>query len=236
LVTIQIYGVRLTVEDAMALAALGADHVGFDVWPNDEISLRQAREVVKCLPSSVVSVALPRSVEPEGIIKVAMQVKPDVVMTSAHLLEGPEDEGADTLAQVRKWMGDRGLMVGVAVPLAHGDPDWMPLERARRFEVYADFICLDTMIGDRIGETGQVHDWRVSRRIVQECRKSVILAGGLSPENVTQALEMVGPWGVDACTSLDVRPGKKDLTKVEAFIRRIRCWEGGHCLSHRCGN
>lgn len=223
----------LTVEDAIAVAALGADHVGFDVWPDDETSLRQAEEVVKCLPSSVVSVALPRSVEPEGIIKVATQVKPDVVMTSAHLLEGPEDEAADTLAQVRKWMGDRGLMVGVAVPLAHGDPDWMPLERARRFEGHADFLCLDTMIGGRIGETGRVHDWRVSRRIVQECHKPVVLAGGLSPENVTQALEMVRPWGVDACTSLDVRPGKKDLAKVEAFIHHVRCWEGGHSLVHR---
>ncbi len=230
MIKIQIYGVNLMVEDALGIAALGADHVGFDVWPHDDTSLRRARAAVKCLPASVLSVALPRSIELEDIIKVARQVRPDVVMTSARLLEGPEDEAAYALTQVRRGVRDRGLMIGVAVRLAHREPHWKPLELARRFEAYGDFLCLDTMIGNRIGETGQVHDWRVSRRIVEECDKPVILAGGLNSENVTQALEIVRPWGVDACTSLDLHPGKKDLTEVEAFIHRIRRWEGGNDL------
>jgi phosphoribosylanthranilate isomerase len=103
------------------------------------------------------------------------------------------------------------------------------------YQEVADIILLDTYAGDHsegstevpgwIGITGQTHDWTVSRQIVEQCHKPVILAGGLTPHNVRAAIEAVHPWGVDSCTGTDLYRGKKDLDKVAAFVRAVRNWE-----------
>jgi len=67
-----------------------------------------------------------------------------------------------------------------------------------------------------------VHDWEVSRLIVERCSVPVILAGGLTPDNVTEAIHTVRPWGIDSNTPLNLRKGEKDLDKVRAFIDAIR--------------
>ena len=100
----------------------------------------------------------------------------------------------------------------------------MALERQQN----ADFILLDTKFPDDeaglpgwIGVNGKVHDWGVSRRIVERCSVPVILAGGLTPKNVTEAIFTVPPWGIDSNTSLNLRRGKKDRGKEGAFIEAV---------------
>jgi len=76
-----------------------------------------------------------------------------------------------------------------------------------------------------IGITGKVHDWTVSRKIVEQSKRPVILAGGLNPDNVAAAIKAVQPWAVDSCTGTDVCRGKKDLAKVAAFVKAARASE-----------
>ncbi|MBU6473732.1 MAG: phosphoribosylanthranilate isomerase, partial [Alphaproteobacteria bacterium] len=90
----------------------------------------------------------------------------------------------------------------------------------------ADYLILDSgsTKSPVTGATGQPHDWNISARIVAESPVPVVLAGGLSPENVAEAVRIVRPWAVDSFTRTD-RPGQrgvKDPERVRAFARNAR--------------
>ena len=96
---------------------------------------------------------------------------------------------------------------------------------ARDYEGVADWLLLDSHDpGDRqIGAQGITHDWSISRRIVEAVSTPVILAGGLGPDNVADAIKAVGPAGVDSKTKTDSADGEtKDLQKVAAFVEQAR--------------
>jgi len=71
-----------------------------------------------------------------------------------------------------------------------------------------------------LGGTGRVHDWKVSRRVVESTQKPVFLAGGLTPENVARAIDVVGPFGVDVCSGVR-SGGRLDARKLEALVAAI---------------
>jgi phosphoribosylanthranilate isomerase len=98
------------------------------------------------------------------------------------------------------------------------------VEEALRAAEDADALLLDSGNPDcavkQLGGTGRVHDWRLSRRIVELSPKPVFLAGGLKPENVRAAIEQVGPFGVDLCTGVR-SDNRLDPRKLEAFFREV---------------
>src|SRR5690606_12944148 len=94
--------------------------------------------------------------------------------------------------------------------------------KARDYAPAADMLLLDTAHEGRIGGTGVTHDWSVSARIVEASRVPVILAGGLNPGNVADAIERVGPAGVDANSGLEHGDGRKDFEKIKAFVNAAR--------------
>lgn len=96
------------------------------------------------------------------------------------------------------------------------------IKLAREFEKTADAILLDSRTEDRLGGTGKVHNWEVSRKIAEEVSVPVILAGGLSPENVEKAVEKVRPYGVDANSRLKGEKGFKDRKKIREFVRKAK--------------
>jgi phosphoribosylanthranilate isomerase len=80
-----------------------------------------------------------------------------------------------------------------------------------------------------VGATGRTHDWSISRQIVEQFGVPVILAGGLSPENVAESIQQVRPWAVDSNTATN-NPGdpvKKDMRRVAAFVAAVRSMEEG---------
>jgi phosphoribosylanthranilate isomerase len=98
------------------------------------------------------------------------------------------------------------------------------LQDVREFGPLVDAFITDTWdprTGAR-GATGKTHDWDVSRRIVEESARPVILAGGLTPENVARAIERVRPAGVDAHTGVETPDGAKDPARVLAFVEEAR--------------
>ena len=88
----------------------------------------------------------------------------------------------------------------------------------------ADALLLDsgnpTLAVKELGGTGRVHNWQVSRQIVEQSRVPVFLAGGLNPENVRQAVDVVQPYGLDICSGVR-RNGHLDANKLEAFMNML---------------
>jgi phosphoribosylanthranilate isomerase len=96
---------------------------------------------------------------------------------------------------------------------------------AQAYDGVVDWILLDShRMGDvQIGAQGVTHDWSISRKIVESVRTPVILAGGLGPDNVKEAIRSVRPAGVDSKTRTDLKgTHTKDLEKVEAFYRAAK--------------
>lgn len=83
---------------------------------------------------------------------------------------------------------------------------------------YVDIIHLDSKVKNKLGGTGQTHDWSISRKIVELSKKPVILSGGLKPENVRKAIDTVHPFGVDVYSGVLNEKKELDLAKVREFI------------------
>jgi len=88
----------------------------------------------------------------------------------------------------------------------------------------ADMILLDSgnpnLAVKELGGTGRTHDWEISRKIVEQSAKPVFLAGGLGADNVAEAIEAVGPFGIDLCSGVRTN-GKLDSSKVERFMNQL---------------
>ena len=223
MITIQIYGIK-TLEDALAIVDMGAQHIGLEV-ESDLEDQKTIRNIIDHLPSSVITVLLPLFTDPDEIIEVTSLLAPNIL----HLCADVDEYSENDLQRIKSGLPSIQIMLSVPV----GSPGYADridsLAIALELQQNADFILLDTKFPDDetglpgwIGVTGKVHDWEVSRRIVERCSVPVILAGGLTPENVTEAINTVHPWGIDSNTPLNLRKGKKDLGKVRAFIEAIR--------------
>lgn len=103
--------------------------------------------------------------------------------------------------------------------------DKVSIELAKEYDGIVDYLLLDSHLqGDtQVGATGRIHDWDVSRRIIEGVQIPVILAGGLGPDNVAEAIRAVKPAGVDSKTRTDRIDRKgKDIEKVREFIEIAR--------------
>ena len=76
--------------------------------------------------------------------------------------------------------------------------------------------------GGRRGATGKTHDWRISRAVVEAVRVPVILAGGLNPDNVAEAVRAVRPWAVDVHTGVENADGSRSLSLARAFVANAK--------------
>ena len=98
------------------------------------------------------------------------------------------------------------------------------LDQARILARRVDALILDTYDPEsgKGGATGKTHDWQISRAIVDAVAVPVILAGGLTPDNVEAAIAQVQPWGVDVHTGIEDPDGSRNLEKIRSFIRRSK--------------
>jgi phosphoribosylanthranilate isomerase len=124
------------------------------------------------------------------------------------------DPSVPALRELRTLLSPRKIIGKVSV---EGEA---ALERAREIEPFVDAIVLDTRdrATDRVGGTGMVHDWSISARVASASRVPVILAGGLTPDNVARAIGAVRPWGVDVNSGVETSDGRKDEDRVRRFI------------------
>jgi phosphoribosylanthranilate isomerase len=212
-VLVQIYEVQ-TPEEALALTRLGVDHIGVLVgdgrFPR-ELSPARAKAIFAAVPPSAKRVALSLSENPEEVASIIEETRPDIVQLQAAI-----DDFSVAMTRALK---DRFPETPVmrAIPVL-GETS---IAIARSYDGIAEFLLLDSYDEGtgQFGALGRTHDWRLSRRIVESVGIPVILAGGLGPENVAEAIAAVAPAGVDSKTLTDCPDGTgKDLEKVRAFV------------------
>ncbi|MFN3535116.1 MAG: phosphoribosylanthranilate isomerase, partial [Desulfatiglandales bacterium] len=143
-------------------------------------------------------------------------------------------EGSKLLQlRLKESLADIKIMRTLPVPVGHSNMDFIE-ELFSDFEESSDFFLLDTWVDEApvqnyIGITGRTCNWDIAKRIVEASKKPCILAGGLSPENVYNAISYVRPYGVDTCTQTNRRDSKgdvirfqKDFFKLEKFVKEAR--------------
>jgi phosphoribosylanthranilate isomerase len=200
-VKVKICGVR-TLEEAVAALDAGADALGFNFWPRS-----------------------PRYIAPEAAREITRSVSPLASLIGVFVNE--ETRRIEEIVSV----------AGLSAVQLHGDETPEFCERMssikviKAFRVGADFnvevirsypvsmALLDTSIKGSYGGTGRRFDWRV----VVEAKQiaPVMLAGGLSIENVAEAIQHVRPFAVDVCSGVEAEPGRKDLNKLRKFMAAV---------------
>lgn len=184
-----------TEEDALLAVAMGADAVGFNFTPCErQIAPGKAADIAKRLPPDVLTVGIFRNDAPDRVIKV----------TLAAGLNAAQLHGHETAEETREI---RSKLQVVIKAFPAGDPG---LDHADDFG--ADAILIDSTAPG----SGEVFDWALAEGAPSNRR--IILAGGLTPENVADGIERVQPWGVDVATGVESSPGRKDPSKLKDFI------------------
>jgi phosphoribosylanthranilate isomerase len=189
-----------TPEDALAAASSGADAIGlvFAESPR-KVSLEEAREIAAALPEGVLKVGVFVNEEPEEVLRIAREVGLDYAQ-----LHG--DETPETVTFLREG--------GVKVMKALRVRDEGSLAAMEGYG--ADLVMLDAWSEKARGGTGKRFDWALAKSL--RGRGNIVVSGGLSPENVREAISFFAPYGVDASSSLEEAPGKKNEERVRRFV------------------
>ena len=215
---VQIYEVS-SPEEANALGDLGVDHIGVLVGDGSfprELTIDHARLVFSAIPSSSKGLALLLSSDVRLIENVISELNPPIL----HLGASTDLLTASTVRNLKKQYGPLTVMRSIPV---FADES---IAIAKSYDGIADMLLLDShRPGDRqIGALGIPHSWVIDRKIVESVRIPVIIAGGLGPDNVIDAIRAVRPTGVDSKTKTDKDDGShtKDLQKIKRFVARAK--------------
>ena len=191
------------IDDAHLAASLGVDAIGFVFVPASLrcVEATQASAIAVALPPLVSLVALFKDASAEQIKQVIATLRPQILQ-----FHGAED---------------------AAFCQSFGLPYWksVSMQQPANFAVVqathpqAQALLLDSHGADGMGGTGQVFDWT---RIPSASRQALILAGGLRPENVAQAVRIARPSAVDVSSGIEASPGVKDAARMRAFVEAVR--------------
>jgi len=192
-------------EDALAAVASGADALGFNFYqPSPRyITPQNARAIVDQLPDAVLTVGVFVNEELESVRSIA-------TLAGLKALQLHGDESPEYCRQ----LAADNYVIKTFTVAGSFDP-----QLAQMYEVQA--IMLDTRDNNLRGGTGRVFDWSVAQQL-RPLLPNLFLAGGLSPENVAEAVTTVRPYAVDACSSLELKPGIKSHERVSVFIDAVR--------------
>jgi phosphoribosylanthranilate isomerase len=199
MVYVKVCGIT-TPDDARLVAGYGADAVGliFAKSPR-KVSVEEARMIAAALPDGVLKVGVFVDAEPEEVLRVAARVGLDYAQ-----LHG--DESPEVVSAMR----GGGLKVIRALRIRDADS-------FGAMEGYgADLFLLDAYSKRARGGTGERFDWEVAKSL--KGRGNILVSGGLTPENVREAIRFFEPYGVDASSSLEDAPGKKNVERVRRFV------------------
>ncbi len=205
-------------EDALVAVDAGADAVGFVFYEKSprNITPAAAREIVD---------KLPRELERVGVfvntpVSDADKILREVGLTTAQVYSGPAEEWCDWYQTT-----DRKIMWAVPGEATKDEVFGIGWLGAKRISA----IVFDSGSADRPGGTGERFDWQGTSALIWSfgtfSEIPIVIAGGLTPTNVSEAIKMFRPWGVDVASGVEAKPGKKDAEKVRAFVRAVRAAE-----------
>ncbi len=195
---IKICGIT-SADDALLATALGADAVGLIMAPSTrQIAPPRAEEIVRRLPPDVLTVGVFRDEAPSRVIEIVNRCG----------LKAAQLSGRESMEDTRLI---RENVPAVIKAFSGGSP---ALAVADQYG--ADIVMVDS---DTPG-SGQVFDWSLAEGAPGGIR--LLMAGGLTAENVAMAIDKVRPWGVDVATGVEMSPGRKDPARLRAFINAVR--------------
>jgi phosphoribosylanthranilate isomerase len=199
-----------SLDDALASIEAGADALGFVFAPSKRrVSAEQAATIVAQIPAQVERVGVFNDAPAAHVAEVVEQVG----LTAVQLHGKETPEFIQELAG--RWPQGRRISV-IKTVLVNGD-------FATRFtHVCNDYPEIDCILLDSGGGSGRTFDWETARPLVDRARKRLIVAGGLNPENVGEAIRKFAPWGVDVVSGVEREPGRKDAMKLKAFVAAVR--------------
>ncbi len=203
MVKVKICG-NTNLDDAMAAVQAGADAVGFVFYAQSPraVDPKTAAEIISRLPPFVVPVGVFVNEEPSGVRRIMKECK--IPLAQLHGDESPT------------YCDELGCPVIKAIRIRDGHD----LERMAAYRV-SGFV-LDAFVEGKPGGTGVTIDWDLAAQA--QVLGPIILAGGLTPDNVLEAVRQVRPYAVDVTSGVEASPGKKDHAKVRAFIANVKSW------------
>jgi phosphoribosylanthranilate isomerase len=203
MVQIKICGIT-NAEDAQAAVEAGADALGFNFYRKSPryIAPVEARRIVGQMPQRVLCVGVFVNEESDAVRRIV-----DEAGLGAAQLHG--DESPEFCGSLGGVLTIKALRVG----------EDFRVERVGDFKTEA--ILLDAFSGIAFGGTGRTFDWKIARRACELTAK-LFLAGGLTPENVSEAVRAVRPYAVDVCSGVETAPGRKSLRLIKNFVEAAR--------------
>ena len=236
---VQIYEIQAP-QEAEKCIELGVDHIGSVILSQDGWRVRVLREVTRITERTEIKNSLiPLFQDSDTIYRAIDYYRPDYM----HFCESLTDNDGKEVElnrffqfqlNMKEKFPEIGIMRSIPIPEEGSSLDFPTLDIARVLEPVTDIFLTDTWLGEEpvrghIGITGKTADLEIARELVLQSKTPVILAGGLSPENVYDALMKVLPVGGDSCTHTNMvdKEGnpirfKKDFRKVEKFVKEVR--------------
>lgn len=209
-----------SLDDVRLAIELGADAVGFVFAESRRrVTPAQVATITSHLPTGIERVGVVQSRNAEEIVGIVdeaglntVQLHGGVDLELLHELHRRLDTKAD-LIQVLHWVVGADSRVELAANL-----------RQIADEGIIDRVMIDSHVGAATGGTGVAFDWKAVRAILDETRDrlKIIVAGGLRPDNVSEAIQQLRPWGVDVVSGVESSPGHKDPVKLSAFLSTVR--------------
>ena len=209
-VRVKICGITREEDLAVAVAA-GADAVGFLVGVSSSprnLTLERAERLLRQVPIFVDSVVVTAPQNINGLAEICEKLKPNAIQ-----IHGKKSFSA---SELREQIKDSRLIKTVYVTAVLNET---AIEELKAF----DAVLLDSFTKGQYGGTGRVHDWNLSRQIREAVDPlPLILAGGLKPENVKEAILTVQPYAVDVASGVELQPAVKDHEKIRAFVENAK--------------
>jgi phosphoribosylanthranilate isomerase len=214
MIRVQIAGVS-SLEEALEAERAGVDALGFTVrlptGIHDGLTEAKARSIIAALPPFVSSVAITYVDNAREAVELCRYLGASTLQLHG---EFPTQE----IPMLRAGLPHLKIIRAVHVT----GPE--AIAKARSLERMCDAIILDTRDPEtgRGGATGKTHDWSLSRAIVERSRVRIILAGGLTPDNVAEAIRTVRPWSVDVHTGVENADGTRSFAKIREFVEKAK--------------
>jgi len=226
-------------EDARTAAEAGADALGFVFYEKSprNVSPETVYEIVRQMPAQVEKVGVFVGGSPKNLPELAH----DLGLTGAqlHLVQHIDSVNETTVSGLgcfppgfkrytsmpAEWFMESGDSAKRFVAsAAQALESVRSLPEAEQVQNFVETIFLDSGSVQQPGGTGITFDWRKAAPIVEHMQQvvKVVIAGGLNPANVTEAIHVLKPWGVDVSSGVESKPGKKDPEKVRAFVSAVR--------------
>ncbi|HWZ43563.1 MAG TPA: phosphoribosylanthranilate isomerase [Candidatus Saccharimonadales bacterium] len=199
-----------SVEDGLAAIAAGADALGFVFAPSKrQVTAEQARAIIRALPAGIERIGV---FQDETVERIRETV--EHAGLTAVQLHG--DETPQMIAALSA-PGPRAARIGIIKTIVVKDGFHEKLSRLAQ-----DHEGIDSMLLDSGGGSGRTFDWQAVRPLLSAAGMRLIVAGGLTPANVSEAIRMFSPWGVDVVSGVEREPGRKDPEKLKAFVAAVR--------------